>query len=146
MKFLPSPGWRKLFPFSSSCLCQLHGWVHTKITFPYHLSHLHVYHPLDDPSPGVSLLCQKTQGRKKGTLMPPVYWIRTCGPNHIVLETWAHGHITFRATIDRDCYRQNLYFLSSHTDYFLEKCWDNFLKSGFLSPYIFIEISTTLHT
>lgn len=48
MKFLPSPGWRKLFPISSSCLCQLQGWAHTKVTLPDHSFHLHVYHPLDD--------------------------------------------------------------------------------------------------
>lgn len=65
--------------------------------------------------------------------MPPIQWLGTNGPRHMVLQMISWSHMTYGNTTDRNCYRQDLCFLSSYVDSSLEKCCNNILMSNFFS-------------
>lgn len=133
MKFLPFPAWRKLFPISSKppSAC---GSSKAGVT-PWSPSLIpHATFMLASPwiRAGVSQLPKETQEQGREPKCHQVDGHSWTKP-HSAANLGSCSHMTYGNTIDRNHYRQNLYFLSSHVDSSLENCWDNILMSNFLS-------------
>lgn len=84
------------------------------------------------PGSGLEWVCYPNKIMSR-IQMPPVQWLGTTGPRHMVLQMISCSHVTYGNTIDRDRYRQDLCFLLSYVDSSLEKCCNNNLMSNFLS-------------
>lgn len=112
MKFLPSPGCRKLCPISSTppYAC---GSSKGELT-PWSLSLIpHITSMLASPGSEQESLTQRTSGAGKGTQMPPRESMDTVGPRHIVLKTWAHARRWLTETLQEKTVidRTSIFFL-----------------------------------